>query len=209
MIRGMLGKKLGMTQVYDQKGVARGVTVLAVGPCTVLQVKKVEGDGYEAVQLGFEDKRRSLAKKPESGHVKKAGAEPKRFIREVPVDAGEAVDMGSEVGLDVLEGVARVDVTGVMKGRGFTGGMKRWGFHGLSASHGTKRRHRAPGSIGASASPSRVIKGMRMAGHMGACRRTVLNLMVVEVDKEKNLLVVNGAVPGANGGYVIIRPSRR
>ena len=209
MIGGILGKKLGMTQVFDESGVAVGVTVLEVGPCAVLQVKTPESDGYRAVQLGFGDKKRSRATKAETGHVKKVGTEPKRFVREVPCDESDEVALGSEIAVDVLEGIERVDVIGVMKGRGFAGGMKRHGFHGQSATHGTKRRHRAPGSIGASASPSRVIKGMRMAGQMGNCRRTALSLKVVSVDKDNNLLVVRGAVPGANGGHVIVRPSKR
>ena len=209
MIRGVLGKKLGMTQIFDDRGAAVGVTVLAVGPCTVLQVKTPERDGYSAVQLGYENKRRTLAKKPETGHVKKANAEPKKFVREVPVDAGDALELGSAVGLELLEGVEHVDVTGKMKGRGFAGVMKRWHFAGMGASHGCKRRHRAPGSIGSSAWPSRVIKGKKMGGHMGACRRTSLNLRVVGIDKENGILLVQGAVPGANGGHVIIRPSKR
>lgn len=209
MIAGVLGKKLGMTQMFDENGTAVGVTVLEVGPCTVLQVKTPEKDGYSAVQLGFADKKRSLATKPETGHVKKVDAEPKKFVREVPCDEGDEVEPGATVGVAVLEGVEFVDVIGQIKGRGFTGVMKRWGFHGQSATHGIKRRHRAPGSIGASASPARVIKGVKMAGRMGGCRRTSLNLKVVDVDVENNLLIVRGAVPGANGGHVIVRPSNR
>lgn len=212
MIAGVLGKKLGMTQVFDENGTAVGVTVLEVGPCTVLQIKTEEKDGYSAIQLGFADKKRSRATKPETGHVRKVDSEPKKFVREIRCDAGDAsggVEAGATVGVSVLEGVDSVDIIGQMKGRGFTGVMKRWGFHGQSATHGVKRRHRSPGSIGASASPARVIKGVKMAGRMGGCRRTSLNLKVVDIDVENNLLIVRGAVPGANGGHVLVRPSNR
>ena len=209
MIGGVLGKKLGMTQIFDGDGTSVGVTVLEVGPCQVLQVKTRESDGYCAVQLGFEDKKRRRATKSETGHVKKANAEPKKFVREVSYDEGDPVQLGETIGVDLLEDAPRVDVIGTMKGRGFAGVMKRWGFRGQSATHGTKRRHRAGGSIGASASPSRVIKGMKMPGHMGACRRTALSLKVMSVDKENNLLLVRGAVPGANGTHVVVRPSSR
>ncbi len=204
----LLGKKLGMTQVFTDDGRVRPVTVLEVGPCTVLQVKVEGGDGYRALQVGFED-RKSGANKPELGVAKKANTEPKRFIREIPAPGEGEPALGEKLTVKVFEGIGRVDVTGVAKGKGFQGVMKRYGFSGFPGSHGTERKHRAPGSIGASASPSRVVKGHKMGGHMGNVRRTAKNLEVVRIDEERNLLLVKGAVPGPSGGYVIVKESTR
>ncbi len=206
---GLLGKKIGVTQVFADDGRVVPVTALEVGPCTVLQVKTPEKDGYSGLQVGFDDKKRSRAKKPELGIAKKAGAEPKRFVGEVPVPPDKEPALGEELRVELFEGVSEVDVTGITKGKGFQGVMRRWGFHGFPGSHGTDRKHRAPGSIGASASPSRVIKGHKMGGHMGGVRRTVKNLEVMRVDKERNLLFVKGAVPGPSGGYIVVKECSR
>lgn len=204
MIQGILGKKIGMTQRYTDEGVLAPVTVIQAGPCHVMQVKTVERDGYDALQLGFEDRKRKNAKKPEIGHARKAKAEPKRFTREVAY-ADEDVELGATVTLEALAGASAVDVTGVSKGKGFQGVVKRHNFRGHPASHGSSKDHRRPGSIGASATPARVFKGTKMPGQMGARRCTVRNLKVVEVDKERSLLLVLGAVPGPNGGYVVVK----
>jgi len=205
-IGGLLGKKLGMTQVFRQDGRLVPVTVIQAGPCQVMQVRTRERDGYEAVQLGFEDKKRKSATKPEQGHARRAKTEPKRFVREVPVENTEGVEAGQTVTVEVLGQARRVSVTGITKGKGFQGGVRRYGFHGHPASHGASKDHRAPGSIGAASDPARVFKGQRMPGHMGHARRTVRNLEVVNVDLDRHLLLVRGAVPGHNGGYLIIRP---
>lgn len=278
MALGLLGRKVGMTQVYDPTGQVIPVTVLQAGPCHVLQVKTKERDGYEAVQLGYLDKPRRLARRSERGHVArldskrqrrraaagvaavpKAGCEPKRFIREFRTSA-EGLQVGAELKVDLfqptleqlpqmlkelaekhridtskpnweeevrtrvasqkdkelsaeyhrlLKSIQAVDVTGTSKGRGTAGIMKRHNFRGQRASHGVKKVHRHAGGIGSSADPSRVIKGKRMAGHYGAARSTVRNLKVVRVDVANNLLLVRGAVPGPNGGLVVIRPTNK
>ncbi len=202
---GLLGRKVGMTQIYEPDGTAVPITVLECGPCTVLQIRTAERDGYHALQLGFDDKKRKSASKAERGHCKKVDAEPKRFVREFRQEAPAAdIKEGQTLTVDVFNGIAGVDVTGTSKGRGFTGAMKRHGFKGLRATHGVKRMHRHPGSSGPSADPSRTRKGIRKPGHHGAARITVRNLKVVRVDADKNLLLVRGAVPGADGGYLII-----
>ena len=222
MSRGILGRKVGMTQVYREDGTAVPVTVIQAGPCSVLQVRQLDRDGYEAVQLGFLDKPRRLAARSERGHVAKleskrskaraaagvqllpkADCEPKRFIREFRGSA--PADVGAEVTVDIFSAVKRVDVAGTSKGRGFSGVMKRHNFAGQRATHGVKKVHRHSGGTGSSADPSRVIKGMKMAGQYGGGRTTVRNLEVVRVDLENHLLLVRGAVPGPNGGYVEIR----
>jgi len=207
MVKGILGRKVGMTQIYDQAGRIVPVTALEAGPCAVLQVKTPERDGYSALQLGFLDKKRKRVNKPDLGRAKVAKTEPKRFIREVSIDPEKSYEPGQEITVDIFAETERVDVTGISKGRGFAGVMKRWGFKGGPDSHGSTR-HRHGGSIGASSDPSRVFKGMKMAGHMGVARKTVKNLKVIKVDKEKNLLLVKGAVPGPKGGFLIIRASR-
>lgn len=202
-VKGILGEKLGMTQVFTDEGRAVPVTVILAGPNRVLQVKTEETDGYAAVQLGFKSAGR--ATKPMRGHAAKAGTEPTRHIVELRTDDSGEYQPGQEIKADVFAPGDVVDVIGVSKGKGFAGVMKRHGFSGLSASHGTKKKDRHPGAIGACATPSRVFKGMRMAGHMGHERVTVLNLRIVETDAERNLLLVKGAIPGPVGGLVMVR----
>lgn len=204
MVNGILGKKLGMTRVFREDGEAVPVTVLQAGPCVVVQRKTNTKDGYEAAQLAlveFRPKRRTT--KAAQGHFKKADTAPLRFVREIRLREGGETKPGDRVKADLFQPQDRVKVTGVSKGRGFAGLMKRHHFRGGGASHGSMF-HRAPGSIGASAYPSRVLRGTRMAGHMGAARATVRNLEVVRVDAQENLLLVKGAVPGPTGGYLII-----
>ncbi|MCD6393087.1 MAG: 50S ribosomal protein L3 [Planctomycetes bacterium] len=211
----LLGKKIGMTQVYDESGRITSVTVLQVGPCSVLQVKTGETDGYSAVQLGFEDVKESRRKKPQVGHAAKANTVAKRFIRECRLadDAEAEYSAGDEVTVSAFADIKYVDVSGTSKGKGFAGGMKRHGFGGFPASHGTERKHRAPGSISSFASDAghggNLKKGKKMAGRMGGVRVTTRNHELVSIDAEKNLLVVKGAVPGAAGGYVEIRRSKK
>lgn len=202
MIQGMVGRKLGMTQIFDESGVVHPVTVIECGPNVVTQVRTAEKDGYEAVQLGFGiDKRLN---KPEQGHRKASGF-MSETLREVRADDVSAFEVGQQIKVDAFSTGELVDVTGTSKGRGFQGGMKRHGFRGGPRTHGQSDRWRAPGSIGASATPGRVLKGMRMAGHLGAERVTVENLKVLRVDTERNLLLVQGSVPGPNKGIVIVR----
>jgi large subunit ribosomal protein L3 len=203
-VKGIIGKKVGMTQVYAEDGQAFPVTVLEAGPCVVVQRRSPERDGYAAVQLGLVEARKAKrVTKPMKGHFDKAGLPPCRVLRELPVGDGE-VKVGDKVSVALFAPGDTVSVTGVSKGRGFQGVIKRHGFRGGAATHGSMFQ-RAPGSIGASAYPSRVLKGMRAAGHLGSDRVTVRNLRVVRVDAENNLLVVRGAVPGAGGSYVVIR----
>jgi len=210
----LLGKKIGMTRTYDESGRIMPVTVLQAGPCTVLQVKTAETDGYCAVQLGFEDVKASRVKKPAAGHAAKANTVPKRFVREWRLGGDEAVGLepGQAVSVEVFEGVKYVDVSGTSKGKGYAGVMKRHGFGGLPASHGTERKHRAPGSIGGHASDcghgGNLKKGKRMSGRMGGVRVTSKNHRLLYIDAEKHLLVVKGAVPGPAGGYVEIRTAK-
>ncbi len=204
--KGLLGTKLGMTQVFDTSGRIVPVTVVQAGPCTVAQVKTPERDGYAAVQLAFGEVKPKRVNKPLKGHFAASGAEPRRHLVELrTADAGN-YSAGQELKPDeVFSQGERVDVVGVSKGKGFAGVMKRHGFAGLGASHGTERKHRSPGSVGACATPGRVFKGLRMAGHMGHERITVLNLEVAKVDPGRNLVLVRGAVPGPKGGLVMIR----
>lgn len=199
-----------MTQVYDGAGVVRPVTVIELGPCTVMQVKTVADDGYAALQIGFADKRRKSATKAERGRAEKAGnSEPKRFLREVRIDApAEEYQAGLVLTAAEFDGATRVDVQGVSKGRGFQGVMRRHNFKGHSASHGTSKVHRRPGSI-ASARIGPVRKGQRMPGHMGNAPATVKNLSVVQLSPEKNLLLVEGGVPGPNGGFLYVKVAKR
>jgi large subunit ribosomal protein L3 len=209
MVEAILGKKLGMTQVFAENGDVVPVTVLKAGPCIVVQRKTAQKDGYEAVQLGLvEMPAPKRITKAREGHFKKAGAVPVRFLREVRLQAGSAdAKVGDKVLVDSFAVDELVDVTGVSKGRGFAGFVKRHHFGGGGASHGSMF-HRAPGSIGASAYPSRVLKGMRAAGHMGVDRVTVRNLRVVQVLSDDHTLLVRGAVPGPTGGYVIVRKAK-
>lgn len=204
MVSALLGKKLGMTRIFTEDGRWIPVTVLEAGPATVMQVKTKERDGYEAVQLGFGDARKSRLTKPELGHQAKAGGAPKRWLREVPLAPDSEVKEGDEIRVDIFAAGDYVDVAATTKGKGFAGVQKRHGFKGGPDTHGSNF-HRAPGSIGQSADPSKVVKGKRLPGHMGAVRRTVQGLEVVKVDLEKNLLVLRGAVPGATGAYVEVK----
>ena len=209
MVNGIIGKKLGMTQIFAPDGTVTPVTVIKAGPCVVVQRKTVSTDGYEAVQLGLvEEKAPKKTNKPMEGHFKKAGIPPTRVLREFRLNGGEdGANVGDKVLVDVFAVDDKVDIIGTSKGRGFAGFIKRHNFGGGRASHGSMF-HRAPGSIGASAYPSRVIKGTRMAGHMGVERKTVKNLKVVAVNTEENLLLIKGAVPGPNGAYVLIKKAQ-
>lgn len=227
MATGLLGRKVGMTQIFDQSGQAVPVTVIQAGPCHILQIKTEARDGYEAVQLGYLDKPRRLASRSARGQVAKldskrqkrraaagiepvvkADCEPQRFVREFQIDA-DGLAVGQEVKVDVFSEVKAVDVVGITKGRGFTGVMKRHNFAGQRASHGVKKCHRHCGSIGRNTDPGHVDKGRKMAGHYGNERCTIRNLKVAGVDVENNLLLVHGAVPGPNGGYVVIRSTNK
>jgi large subunit ribosomal protein L3 len=203
-IKGILGTKLGMTQIFDDTR-AIPVTVIKAGPCFVAQVKTEEKDGYSAVQLAFGATRPNGLTKPEQGHFDKHGGQTGRHVVEIRTDDAGSYEPGQELRADVFEAGERAGVVGVSKGKGFAGVMKRHGFSGLSSSHGTERKHRSPGAIGACATPSRVFKGMRMAGQMGNERVTVLNLEVVRADAERNLLLLRGAIPGPEGGLVMVR----
>lgn len=203
--KGILGKKVGMTQIFTESGEAVPVTVIEAGPCYVTQVKTVETDGYNAVQLGFEEVKPKRLTKPELGHLRKNGLPPLRHLREIRTDDAASYEVGQIIDVSIFAEGERVDVTGTSKGRGFAGVVKRHGFGGGPKTHGQSDRHRAPGSIGATTTPGRVFKGLRMAGRMGGNRVTVQNLEVVRVDPERNLLVVKGAVPGARGGLLLIR----
>ncbi|MEI6231831.1 MAG: 50S ribosomal protein L3 [Planctomycetota bacterium] len=202
----ILGRKIGMTQIFGEKGVRIPVTVIEAGPCKVLQVKTLKSDGYNSIQLGFADAKEKNTPKPVLGHCEKAGSGPKRFIREVRLNA-EAVDkIGDVIQANIFEGITFVDVTGISKGKGFQGVMKRHNFHGMPASHGCSKRHRAPGGLGRQNSINKgVPKGKKMAGHMGSEKVTIQGLKVVRIDIENNILLVKGAIPGANGGYVIVK----
>ncbi len=206
-MKGILGRKLGMTEVYDEDGNRVPVTVLEGGPCPILSVKTKASDGYDAVTLGFGEKNEKDCVKPELGNFKKVNVTPKRFIREVRIDAGESYQVGQLCDVDCFTPGDYVDVTGVTIGKGFQGGMKRWHWKGGRATRGSMH-HRGPGSIGSSSDPSRVFKGHHLPGHMGNVRRTVQGLEVVMADKDNHLLLVKGAVPGKKG-FVVIQLSRK
>jgi large subunit ribosomal protein L3 len=227
MALGLLGRKVGMTQIFDTTGEVIPVTVIQAGPCHVLQIKTEGHDGYEAVQLGYLNKPRRLASRSARGHVAKldsktqkrrsaagleslakAGCEPKRFIREFRIKS-DIYQVGQELKVDIFEKIKAVDIIGTSKGRGTAGVMKRHGFRGQRASHGVKKVHRHAGSIGCNTDPHHVFKGHRMAGHYGHERRTMRNLKVVKIDLDNNLLIVRGAVPGPNGSYVLIRDTNK
>ncbi|MCC6339120.1 MAG: 50S ribosomal protein L3 [Acidimicrobiia bacterium] len=205
--KGILGRKVGMTQVWDSSNRAVPVTVIQAGPCRVVQLKTPERDGYAAVQLAFGETKASRLSKPELGHLKASHSEPVRHLAELRVSDLAGFEVGQVLKADTFEAGERVDVTGISKGKGFAGVMKRHNFAGQGASHGNHKKHRAPGSIGACATPARVFKGMRMAGQHGNQRVTTLNLEVVEGDAERGLILVRGAVPGPNGGLVFLRSS--
>ncbi len=211
----LLGKKLGMTRMFNDEGVSLPVTVLQVGPCVVTQVRTADKDGYTAVQVGWGDAKPRRATIPQIAHDAKAGAAPKRFHREFRVAADKAAEfsLGQELTVSALEGATYVDVVATSKGKGFQGTMKRHNFKGMFASHGTERKHRAPGSQGGHATnrgfSGKIKKGKRMAGHMGAERVTVRSLDLVKLDPAQNLVIVKGAVPGPNEGFVMVRPAVR
>ena len=204
MTTGIIGKKLGMTQVFDAEGKVVPVTVIEAGPCTVIQRKTAKSDGYDAIQIGFGQKKAHRVGKPLLGHFQKAGKGTFGALKEVRVTSDSTLDSGQEIKVDIFQEGDFVDVTGQTKGRGFTGVVKRWNFKGGRATHGSMF-HRAPGSIGASAWPSRVLKNMKMGGHYGDERVTVLNLKVVGVQPDRNILLVRGAVPGAKNSLVFVR----
>jgi large subunit ribosomal protein L3 len=211
----LLGKKVGMTQVYNESGKLVPVSVIQAGPCVVMQVKNAEADGYNAIQLGFDDIKPIRRKKPQVGHAKKAKTEPKKLVREMRLsdDAEHEYKAGESVTVNVFSEDKSVDVIGTSKGKGFAGVMKRYSFGGFPASHGTERRHRAPGSQAGYGTDrghgGNIKKGKRMAGHMGHCRVTTKNHDLVAIDEEKNLLIVKGSVPGPAGGYCIIRSAKK
>jgi large subunit ribosomal protein L3 len=203
--RGLLGEKLGMTQVFDENNRIVPVTVVKAGPCVVTQVRTPEKDGYSAVQLGFGAIDPRKVNKPEGGHFAKAGVTPRRHVVELRTEDAGDYTVGQELTAEVFDGVTKVDVIGTSKGKGTAGVMKRHGFKGLGAGHGTHRKHRAPGSIGGASTPGRVFKGMRMAGRMGAVTTTTLSLKVHAVDTDKGLVLIKGAVPGPRGGLLLVR----
>jgi len=205
--KGILGTKLGMTQIFTEDSRAVPVTVIQAGPCVITQVRTKERDGYEAIQLAYGDSRRGRATKPVEGHFKAAGAKPAPHLIELRTEAAGTYEPGQQITVDIFQPGEHADVIGVSQGKGFAGPMKRHGFAGMGASHGTERKHRSPGAIGACATPSRVFKGTRMAGQMGNARVTVLNLEVMESDPARNLLLLKGAVPGPTGGLVMVRSS--
>src|SRR5437870_1238883 len=205
--KGILGTKLGMTEIFTDDSRAVPVTVIQAGPCVVTQIKTLERDGYQAVQLAYAEARKGKTTKPMEGHYKAAGVKPQRHLVELRTDAASSFTPGQEITVDIFAPGDQTDVVGVSKGKGFSGVMKRHGFRGLGASHGTERKHRSPGSVGACATPSRVFKGTRMAGQMGNERVTVLNLEVVEADAERGVLLLKGAVPGPTGALVMVRSS--
>jgi large subunit ribosomal protein L3 len=207
-VKGILGAKLGMTQVWDNNKVVP-VTVVQAGPCVVTQVRTTEADGYAAVQLAYGAIDPRKVSKPKSGHYAKAGVSPRRHIVELRTTDATEYELGQEVTVEAFEVGTPIDVTGKTKGKGFAGVIKRHGFHGLKASHGVERKHRSPGSIGACATPGRVFKGVKMAGRMGGKRFTVQNLTIQAVDTENNLLLVRGAVPGPKGALILVRTAAK
>jgi large subunit ribosomal protein L3 len=208
-IKGVLGEKLGMTQVWDADNRVVPVTVVKAGPCVVTQVRSIEKDGYAAVQIAFGDIDPRKVNKPEKGHFERAGVTPRRHLVELRTSDAAEYAAGQEITAEVFESGQKIDVMGTSKGKGFAGVMKRHNFRGLGAGHGVQRKHRSPGSIGACATPGRVFKGVRMAGRMGHERVTVQNLTVHAIDAEKGLLLIKGAVPGPNGGLVLVKTAAK
>ena len=206
---GILGEKLGMTQVFDENNRIVPVTVVKAGPCVVTQIRTKEKDGYTAVQLAYGQIDPRKVTKPVAGHFKAANVTPRRHLVELRTDAIEDYTVGQELGADVFADGALVDVTGTTRGKGTAGVMKRHGFHGLGAGHGTQRKHRAPGSIGACATPARVFKGLKMAGRMGNEKQTTQSLVVHKVDADRGLLLIKGAVPGPKGALVLVRTAAK
>ena len=206
MKKGIIGKKLGMTQIFDEKGNVIPVTLIEAGPCVVAQKKTVENDGYNAVQLAYEDIKEKHVNKAQLGHFKKAGISPKRHLKEFRLADCSALEVGSVVTVDTFAAGEKVDITGISKGHGYTGAIKRWNLHKLRMTHGVGPVHRQSGSMGV-IDPARIFKNKKMAGQWGNEQVTILNLVAVKIDAEKNLIAVKGAVPGAKGGIVFIRDS--
>lgn len=204
MKKGLIGRKIGMTQVFDEKGNVIPVTVVELGPCAVVQKKTTENDGYNAVQLGFEDKKVTKTNKPMAGHFKKADVAPKKFLREFRLEDDSALNVGDIIKADIFAAGEKVDVIGTSKGKGTAGAIKRWNFSRLKETHGTGPVARHAGSLGACSDPSRVYKGKKLAGHLGAERVTIQNLDVVKVDAENNLIAIKGAIPGPKKGIVMV-----
>lgn len=203
MLNGFLGKKIGMTQIYSEEGRLIPVTLIQAGPCSVMQIKTVENDGYSAIQLGFDDRKKKGATKPEIGHASKFSLEPKRFIREIKPESGVDIQLGQSITVDIFQDVKLINVIGLTKGKGYAGVMKRWNFKGGLNTHGSTR-HRPPGSISSNTDPGRVFRGKKMAGRLGGERVTIKNIDVVKIDSERNLLFLKGAVPGHKGSYLIL-----
>ena len=206
MKKGIIGKKLGMTQIFDEKGNVIPVTLIEAGPCVVTQKKTIQNDGYEAIQLAYEDAKEKHLTKAELGHFKKAGVSPKKHLKEFRLEDTSAYEAGSVVTVDTFAAGEKVDITGITKGHGYTGCVKRWGHHILKMTHGTGPIHRQPGSMGV-IDPARIFKNKKMPGQYGNEQVTILNLVAVKIDAEKNLIAVKGAVPGSKGGIVFIRDS--
>lgn len=204
MKKGLIGRKLGMTQVFDEKGKVIPVTVVELGPCAVVQKKTTENDGYAAVQLGFDDKKVTRTNKPEKGHFDKANVAPKKVLKEFRLEDDSALNVGDIIKADIFAAGEKVDVVGTSKGKGTAGAIKRWNFSRLKESHGTGPVARHAGSLGACSDPSRVFKGKKLAGHLGAERVTIQNLDVVKVDVENNLIAIKGAIPGPKKGIVMV-----
>ncbi len=208
-MKGMLGKKLGMTRIFEEDGEMVPVTLIEAGPCPVVQVKTAETDGYDAVQLGFIPMKEKHTNKPMAGHFNRAKVQPVKRLKEFRNFPAEGIEPGSELKADIFNVGQRLDVTGYTKGRGFAGVMKRYGFHGHKASHGTHESFRGPGSIGSSATPARVFKGKKMPGRMGNVRFTAKNLEIIRLEAEKNIIMVKGAVPGPAGGILELRLTKK
>ncbi|SNV24479.1 50S ribosomal protein L3 [Dermatophilus congolensis] len=208
-VTGVLGEKLGMTQVWDEQNRLVPVTVIKAGPCVVTQIRDAATDGYEAVQIGFGEIDPRKVKKPLRGHFEKAGVAPRRHLVEIRTNNSSEYTLGQEITVSAFESGQKIDVTGKTKGKGFAGVMKRHGFAGVSASHGAHRNHRKPGSVGACATPGRIFKGQRMAGRMGGVRQTTQNLTIHAIDADKGFILVKGAVPGPRGGIVLVRTAAK
>ena len=207
MKKAIIGKKLGMTQIFAENGAVVPVTVIEAGPCVVTQKKTTETDGYEAIQVGYEDVSEKHVNKPAKGHFAKAGVSAKKHLKEFRLENSAEYNVGDVIAVDTFAAGEKVDITGITKGHGYSGAVKRWGHHMLQATHGTGPIHRQVGSMGANSTPSRVFKNKKMAGQYGNEKLTVLNLEVIKIDAEKNLIAVKGAVPGARGGIVVLRNS--
>ena len=204
-IKGLLGKKLGMTQIFDENNHVVPVTVVEAGPCVITQIRTQETDGYTAIQIAYGDIDPRKVKKPQAGHFNKAGVTPQRHVAEIRMDDVSGYELGQEITANIFDGITFVDVTGITKGKGFAGGMKRHGFAGQGAGHGNQASHRRVGGIGACATPGRVFKGKRMAGRMGQDRVTTQNLKIQKIDADANLILIKGAIPGNRGGIVTVK----